>query len=152
MRVIQEVFYMLFEGKLEKVREGGYLISIPSLEVMTQAGTQKEAFEMLEDYILSFLDYPKGLRISFTKKDQTTFFVNSSDPKKILPFVLQRLRQISGLSLADAMKKLNLNSRNSYARYEQGDCDPTFTKLEELLEINGCDLMLVNKPKRKAAI
>lgn len=135
---------MTFEGKIEK-NSGVWLISIPLLDIMTQGRTKKEAFEMLGDLILSFLDYPENLSIEFDNVKGSDFLVRPSNPKEIMPFVLQRLRQASGLSLADIREKLNLKSRNAYARYEKADCDPTYTKLNQLLSATGYEMKLVSK-------
>ena len=52
----------------------------------------------------------------------------------ILPQLLRRQRERSGLSLAEAAARLGAKSRNAYARYEQGTSVPTLDKLTELLQ------------------
>ncbi|MCP4681953.1 MAG: helix-turn-helix domain-containing protein [Desulfobacterales bacterium] len=47
--------------------------------------------------------------------------------------LLQRKREISGLSLAQVANRLGASSRNTYARYEQGRSVPSVEKLNELL-------------------
>ena len=65
------------------------------------------------------------------KKDN--FEVGSSEPKHMVSLLLQRKRELSGLSLAQVASRLSMKSRNTYARYEQGNSVPSVEKLNELL-------------------
>jgi len=47
--------------------------------------------------------------------------------------MLRRQRQKEGLSLTEMAKRLDVKSRNAYARYEQGKAIPTVEKLAHLL-------------------
>lgn len=51
----------------------------------------------------------------------------------MISLLLQRKREISGLSLAQVADRLGASSRNTYARYEQGKSVPTVEKLNDLL-------------------
>ena len=61
------------------------------------------------------------------------FEVGSTNPKVMTAVLLQRKRELSGLSLSQAAAQLGVSSRNAYARYEQGKSVPTIVKLNELL-------------------
>ncbi|RKX58527.1 MAG: hypothetical protein DRP37_07900, partial [Thermodesulfobacteriota bacterium] len=61
------------------------------------------------------------------------FEVASSDSRHMVSLLLQRKRQLSGLSLSQVADRLGFSSRNSYARYERGQTVPTLGKLGELL-------------------
>ena len=51
----------------------------------------------------------------------------------MVSLLLQRKRELSGLSLAQVASRLGMKSRNTYARYEQGHSVPSVEKLNELL-------------------
>ena len=122
---------MRFQGKLH--REGRlWLAEVPVFDAMTQGRSRKEAFEMIADWFISMAD-----RARFTVEvhpiGRNEFEVASSDAGAMISLLLQRQRQRSGLSLAEAAQRLGAKSRNAYARYEQGTSMPTIQKLEELL-------------------
>jgi transcriptional regulator with XRE-family HTH domain len=70
----------------------------------------------------------------------------------MIRLLLQRQRQISGLSLAVAAERLGAKSRNAYARYEQGSSVPTVEKLDKLLQAvsGGRDFVLLPSPLESA--
>ena len=49
----------------------------------------------------------------------------------MITLLLQRKREISGLSLSQVSNRLGTKSRNSYARYEQGRSVPSVEKLNK---------------------
>ena len=51
----------------------------------------------------------------------------------MVSLLLQRKREMSGLSLAQVASRLGMKSRNTYARYEKGNSVPSVEKLNELL-------------------
>jgi DNA-binding XRE family transcriptional regulator len=90
---------------------------------------------MLGDEGLSLRVYPgKG----------EDFEVGSDDPKPLVRLLLQRKRELSGLSLAQAAERLGASSRNAYARYEKGRSVPSVAKFLELLRAvsPGSDIVL----------
>jgi DNA-binding transcriptional regulator YiaG len=122
---------MRFSGKVYK--DGKFwLAEIPILDAMTQGHTKKEAFEMALDMVKSMMNKEEVVIDIFKGKDGE-FEVGSSDSNSLVSLLLQRKRQISGLSLSQVAKRLGLSSRNSYARYERGQSAPTIGKLGELL-------------------
>jgi len=114
-------------------RDGRFgLIEITILDVMTQGYTRKEAFEMIAD-LVETLANKHGFSVIVHPGKSGTFEVSSSDTRTIASLLLQRQRELSGLSIVQAAKRLGIGSRNSYARDEQGASVPTVEQLDELL-------------------
>lgn len=122
---------MRFQGKLSKDGEW-WLAEIPVFDAMTQGRTRQEAFEMIADWFLSIVDR-KGFSVQVYPTGRSDFEVSSDDTRTMVSLLLQRQRQKSGLSLAQAAQRLGAKSRNAYARYEQGVSVPTIEKLDQLL-------------------
>ena len=122
---------MRFTGKIYK--DGKFwLAEIPILDLMTQGHTKGEAYEMVIDMLESLIN-KKDFKAEVFKKSKDTFEISSSEPKYMISLLLQRKREISGLSLAQVADRLGASSRNTYARYEQGKSVPTVEKLNDLL-------------------
>jgi len=123
---------MRFSGRVWK--DGSHwLAEVPLFEAMTQGRSRREALEMIEDWFVSMVNRP-GFAVEAMPTGQDEFEVTSNDLKSMISLLLQRLRQESGLSLADAAERLGARSRNAYARYERGDSVPTIEKLDQLLK------------------
>ena len=122
---------MRFPGKIYK--DGKFwLAEIPILEAMTQGHTRKEALEMVADMVETMAN-KKGFKAEVVLGSGGNFEVGSADLKPLISLLLQRKRELSNLSLAQAAERLGASSRNAYARYEQGRSVPTVVKLNELL-------------------
>ncbi|MGD9160243.1 MAG: helix-turn-helix transcriptional regulator [Desulfobacteraceae bacterium] len=122
---------MRFSGKVYK--DGKYwLAEIPILDLMTQGRTKKEAYEMVVDMIETMVN-KEDFIVELYKGRKDSFEVGSSEPKYMISLLLQRKREISGLSLSQVSNRLGTKSRNAYARYEQGRSVPSVEKLNELL-------------------
>ncbi|MFH2067094.1 MAG: helix-turn-helix transcriptional regulator [Pseudomonadota bacterium] len=122
---------MRFSGKIYK--DGKFwLAEIPILDLMTQGRTKKEAYAMVADMIESLVG-KDGFKIEVYKGTKDRFEVGSLEPKHMISLLLQRKREMSGLSLAQVASRLGMKSRNTYARYEQGYSVPSVEKLNELL-------------------
>ena len=122
---------MRFCGQVYK--DGRYwLAEIPTLAYMTQGRTRKEALEMIGDLVETMVD-KKGFAARVHATDGDRFEVGSEDVKALVALLLQRKRELSGLSLAEAAERLGVSSRNAYARYERGKAAPTIEKLCQLL-------------------
>lgn len=133
---------MRFQGRLHK--EGRFwLAEVPVFDAMTQGGTRRAALDMIADWFVSMAGR-KGFSVKIHAIGKSRFEVNSSDTRVMVSLLLQRQRQKSGLSLAQAAQRLGAKSRNAYARYERGASVPTVEKLEELLRAvtPGRDLVL----------
>jgi hypothetical protein len=122
---------MRFSGKIYKDTKF-WLAEIPILDLMTQGRTKKEAYEMVADMLESLVN-KAGFRIEIYKGKKGNFEIGSLEPKHMVSLLLQRKRELSGLSLAQVASRLGMKSRNTYARYEQGHSVPSVEKLNELL-------------------
>ena len=122
---------MRFSGKIYK--DGRFwLAEIPILDVMTQGHTRKEALEMAADMVETMAN-KEGFRVKVALVSGNEFEVGPTDHNSLISLLLRRKRELSGLSLSQAAKRLGASSRNAYARYEQGRSNPTIDKLNELL-------------------
>ena len=122
---------MRFSGKVFK--DGKFwLAEIPILDIMTQGHTKKESYDMALDAIKSMVN-KEEFEVEIYKGKNGNFEIASPDSKSLISLLLQRKREISGLSLSQVAARLGLASRNSYARYEKGQTMPTIGKLDELL-------------------
>ena len=122
---------MRFSGRIYK--DGNFwLAEIPILDLMTQGRTKKEAYRMVADMLETMVN-KEGFRVEIYKGKRDGFEVGSLQPKHMISLLLQRKREISGLSLAQVATRLGTTSRNAYARYEQGRSVPSVEKLNELL-------------------
>ena len=122
---------MRFSGKIYK--DGKYwLAEIPILDLMTQGRTKREAYEMVADMLDTMVNQ-KDFEITVFKGKKDTFEVGSSDAKYFVRLLLQRKRELSGLSLSQVASRLGMSSRITYARYEQGKSVPSVEKLNDLL-------------------
>jgi len=123
---------MRFQGKLYK--DGKlWLVEVPVFAAMTQGRTRKEALVMIADWFATMIDR-QGFSVTVHEGKQDTFELSASDTKAMVGLLLQRQRQLHGLSLAAAAARLGAKSRNAYARYEQGSSMPTVDKLDKLLQ------------------
>jgi hypothetical protein len=134
---------MRFQGRLWKSGKH-WLIEVPVFDAMTQGRTRREALEMIEDWFVSMVDRD-GFSVRVIPAGKNTFEIGSEDTGAMISLLLQRQRQLSGLSLAEAAKRLGAKSRNAYARYEQGSSVPTIGKLDELLRAIAPDRDIVIK-------
>ena len=122
---------MRFSGKIYK--DGKFwLAEIPILDLMTQGRTKWEAYEMVADMMDTMVNQ-KDFEITVFKGKKDTFEVGSSDAKYFVRLLLQRIRELSGLSLSQVASRLGMSLRNTYARYEQGKSVPSVEKLNDLL-------------------
>ena len=123
---------MRFQGKLYK--DGKYwLVEVPVFAALTQGRTRKEALTMIADWFATMIDRTRFSVIVHEGK-RNNFEISTSDTKAMVGLLLQRQRQLLGLSLAAAAERLGAKSRNAYARYEQGSSMPTVEKLDKLLQ------------------
>ncbi len=122
---------MRFSGKVFK--DGNFwLAEIPILDIITQGHTKQESYDMALDVVKSMVN-KDDFNAEIYKGDDGNFEIASPDSKALISLLLQRKREISGLSLSQVATKLGFASKNSYARYEKGQTMPTLGKLSELL-------------------
>ena len=122
---------MRFHGRVYK--DGRFwLAEVPIFDAMTQGRTREEALTMAADLLESLARQPR-FKVQIHPGKGADFEASSSDTRTLISLLLRRQRERSGLSLAEAAKRLGAKSRNAYARYERGTSVPTVQKLAELL-------------------
>jgi DNA-binding XRE family transcriptional regulator len=123
---------MRIHGRLYK--DGKFwLAEVPLLDAMTQGRTRKEALAMVEDLVETLADRPGfSVEVRLNKGDRLE--IASPDTRTMVGLMLQRQRQASGLTPAQAAQRLGAKSRDAYARYERGQTAPTLERLSQLLD------------------
>ncbi|MDE2060386.1 MAG: helix-turn-helix domain-containing protein [candidate division NC10 bacterium] len=121
---------MRFEGRVFRVGRH-WAVEVPILDVVSQGRTKKEALKMIADAVESLVNRP-GFTLKVFPGTGEHFEVTSEDQPTLSAFLLRRVRQRAGLSLAQVAERLGATSINAYARYEQGRSVPTIQKLSEL--------------------
>jgi len=124
---------MMITGRIWK--DGNeWLAESETIDVCTQGTSQADAAEMLADAIETLVDRPSfKVRVGSVGPDGVVA-VEANEPATFAAFILQRLREQSGKSLADVALTMGKSSKNAFARYEQGEAVPTIDKFEELLQ------------------
>jgi predicted RNase H-like HicB family nuclease len=129
---------MEFEGKVWK--DGKFwLIEVPALNVLTQGTTKKEAFELVQDNILGFIecyfenDIAKDFTLTVHEHKSGVIGITGSNTKPLLALSLRRQREKSGSTIREASKRLGSKSPNAYAQYEKGTINISLDKYESLL-------------------
>jgi DNA-binding XRE family transcriptional regulator/predicted RNase H-like HicB family nuclease len=122
-----------------------YLIEIPALDLMTQGTDIDDALFMINDALALHLEElgvdgfdPNSSH--WTDKDQGFFSISVPWNKRIVGFMMQRLRHRTNLSQRDLAKKLGYSSHNSIAAYESGKIQPTLEKFSEIMSGLGIDV------------
>lgn len=116
-----------------KGKEKFWSVEIPALAIHTQGKSKKDAFTMAKDAIESLINV-KGFEITCEPTGENGFLIGTNNLDVFVPFILRRIRMAHNLTAREVAKRLNSNSPNTYARYEQGKATPTLKKLEELLK------------------
>ncbi|MEK7748220.1 MAG: helix-turn-helix transcriptional regulator [Nitrospirota bacterium] len=110
-----------------------WLIEVPLFDAMTQGKSRKDALNMIKDYFECLLDQ-KEVHVFVESIDDQILELWSDPIAPLFALLLQRQRQISGLSLAETAIRLGSRSPNTYGRYEQGKSVPSIEKFFELLD------------------
>ena len=123
---------MRLRGKIYK--DGKFwLAEVPILDAMTQGHTKREAYDMVVD-MLQTMANNRNLEVQVIRRSHSEFDIASPDVRTMISLILRRARERSGHSLAEVATLLGVASRNTYARYEQGRCAPSFEKFLELYQ------------------
>lgn len=128
---------MELEGKLWKSGKF-WLIEVPSLEVMTQGYSRKEALKMIKDAIEGLMEcyFPnesKGFQVIVQEYEKGVIGVSASNNSLMLAFSLRRQRETSKSTVREVSERLGSNSPNAYARYERGRTRISLDQYERLL-------------------
>lgn len=136
---------MELEGKVFK--DGKFwLIEVPSLNLMTQGKTKKEALEMLADAAVGLAEcyfdreVEDGFSIVVTEHEKGIIGLLASDSKLLLALSLKRQREKSGSTVREAAARLGSASPNAYAQYERGKLRISLEKYDQLLKAVNPDL------------
>lgn len=122
---------MILEAKIEK--DGKFLsVDFAAIDAGTQGHDLKELLEMAKDLVKGFCDRPA--EISVSQRTAKIIEVEVSPSSAIIPAILRRQREKSGLSSREVTALLGEKSPSSYSSYELGKRIPSAEKLEELLE------------------
>lgn len=122
---------MKFIGEITKSGKW-WAIEVPALDVVSQGKTKAEAYMMIADAIESLVNR-EDFEVTVYPGSGGKFVVESNDSATMVAFLLKQRRLAAGVSLDEVRRRLNLKSRNAYARYENGSSVPTVDKLDELL-------------------
>lgn len=132
---------MEFEGKIWKSKTSKYwLAEVPSLDVMTQGTSYKNAIAMIQDAIemllVSYFPHEprENIRITVTDYKGGNIGISAQDGKLLLAFSLRRQRIKSGATVREVAERLGSKSPNSYAPYERGEKKPSLDKFEQLIQ------------------
>jgi predicted RNase H-like HicB family nuclease len=128
------------EGKIWKDPDSSWwLVEISFLDIMTQGKTRKEALEMIKDAVMELLkDSYEGhldrhFQLVVHLYEDGIIGLGASDDKLLFALGLKRQRLKSGSTIRDVSKRLQSQSPNAYARYEQAHVRPSLEKYAELL-------------------
>jgi len=122
---------MILEAKIEK--DGKFFMAdFAAIDAGTQGRNIKELLEMVKDLVKGFCDRPVDVSaiLKSAKKIEVEVFPSSA----IIPAILRRQREKSGLSSREVTKLLGEKSPSSYSSYELGKRIPSAEKFEELLD------------------
>lgn len=117
-----------------------WLIEVPSLNLMTQGKTKKEALEMLADAALGLAEcyfdskIEKGFSVTVTEHEKGVIGLCATDNKLLLALSLKRQREKSGSTVRQAAARMGSASPNSYAQYERGQMRISLEKYDQLLK------------------
>ncbi len=131
---------MEFEGKIWKSRTSKYwLVEVPSLDVMTQGTSQKNAMHMILDAISDLLTgyFPNesidDLELVVIDYKKGKIGISALDSRLLLALSLRRQRIKSGATVREVAQRLGSKSPNSYAPYERGEKSFSIDGYEKLI-------------------
>jgi hypothetical protein len=104
---------------------------------------------MLADAFETLIDRPAcTVTVTDDGRADGEVTIEASEPAALAAFILQRLRQSSGKSLAEVAQAMGRASKNAYARYEQGRAVPTIEMFDDLLRAVSNDTTLIIGSRR----
>ena len=140
------MLYIGMQGKVWR-KKNWYVVEIPALDLMTQGKNKDDALYMINDALSLHLEElgvkgfdPDGS--CWVDKDHGNFSVAVPWSKKVVGFMMQRLRDRTNLSQRDLAKKLGYSSHNSIAAYETGKIQPTLEKFSEIMSGLGVNVSI----------
>jgi|688.fasta_scaffold137647_1 predicted RNase H-like HicB family nuclease len=127
---------MELAGKVWKHKKH-WLVEVPSLNIMTQGNTRKEALFMIKDAIMEYIKYYfeseiEGFELEVIDS-KTSIGITANNNKLLLALSLRKQREKSGSSVREVSERLGSKSPNSYAQYERGRTRISLDQYERLL-------------------
>jgi hypothetical protein len=123
---------MILEAKIEK--DGKFFsVDFAAIDAGTQGHTVLELLEMTKDLVKGFCDRPAEISVSL-KANNKIVEVEVSPSSALIPAILRRQREKSGLTSREVTSILGEKSPSSYSAYELGKRVPSAEKLDDLLE------------------
>jgi len=130
---------MELEGRVWK--EGKFwLAEVPSLDLMTQGKSRKNALDMILDVVMELMRdaFPEKVTKKFGLHlypyEKNLFGLEATDTRMLLALALRRQREKSGLTIREVAFRLGSSSPTAYARYENGSIAPSFKKFDQLVQ------------------
>ncbi len=116
-----------------------WIIEVPSLNLMSQGKTKKEALGMIVDAALGLAEcyfdseIEENFSITATEYDKDIIGLSATNNKLLLALSLKRQREKSGSTVREAAARLGSASPNAYAQYEKGKMRISIEKYDQLL-------------------
>lgn len=128
---------MELEGKIWKHKKH-WLVEVPSLNIMTQGDTRKEALFMIQDAIMEYMKYYfeseiEEFELNIIDHEKSVIGITASNNKLLLALSLRKQREQSGSTVREVSERLGSKSPNSYAQYEKGRTRVSLDQYEKLL-------------------
>ena len=143
---------MVITGFISK--EGNdWSVIVELLSCFSAGATKHEAFTVLAAMVKDMASRDGKPIDDFdvtVTDDGATVYITSNDSARLTATLLRHQREFHQLSLADVAERLQLKSRSTYARYEQGTAEPTMTRMQELLAVVAPELVLSVVPRGAA--
>lgn len=132
---------MIFTGQLWK--EGKFwIVSVPSLEIVTQGKSKKDALFMIADAIECHVD-KRGFKVKAALLEESpdrpadsnveTCMVSSNNESELIALFLRRQRELNHLTVRQVARKLGYASPSAYAQYESGKHVPGLDKISRFI-------------------
>lgn len=140
---------MIIPGEIEK-RGSIFAAMLEPLGAYGQGKSRRSAIAALAAAIAEHAaDYGplEGFKVTITEDGASTLYVTANDPARLLSLLLRRQRELNDLSLAKVTSAMGAKSRNGWAQYEHGSCEPSIRKLQEMLSVVAPDLTVAIIPR-----
>jgi hypothetical protein len=145
---------VLLPGEIVEA-DSSFSASVASLGAHGAGPTRRAACDALAANVLEIAasQHPlDGFEVDVTEDGESTVYVTSNDPARLVSLLLRHQRTAHGMSLADVADTVGAKSKNSYATYEQGRTEPSIGKLQELLVVVAPEYRLAIIPRTAAVI
>ena len=123
---------MQLVGTLKK-HDKHWVIEVPSLDLMTQGRTKKDALLMIKDAV-ELVSEASNFNVNVESLDNNQFSLSTNNDSVLLGLIIKRLRTKHNTSREDLAKALGQKSTTTIARYEQYKSIPKQDQLEKILQ------------------